>query len=132
LSTVKDKSGFNIEAAELLIQEDLYCSSIHCSYYGCFQYIMFTLKSHLNITYEQLKNSTSGDSHVNTIQKISQEYRNKGKSFTEAGNLSRDLNILKNTRIKADYSPDVIGDELSQSTLRLSKRLIMELKTTFR
>jgi len=57
-SHLEEKSQVNFKSAQLLINNQLFASSVHCSYYGMFQFLicMFSEKTNKNfdeITYEQ-------------------------------------------------------------------------------
>lgn len=55
MSYLKEKSNFNIDSAKELIDKSLYAPSVHCSYYGSFQYMKYTLKKYKNWTYEYIE-----------------------------------------------------------------------------
>ena len=67
MSKLKEKSEFNFDAAQLLIDNYLYAPSVHCSYYSCFQLMKFTMNNFFGIGYDELNTrisvSTSGGTH---------------------------------------------------------------------
>lgn len=129
---IRDKSDNNIDAAELLIDKGLHSSSVHCSYYGSFQRILYTMKTHLGITYDDLdRKCIGGDSHNCMIRICREEYIKKGKSAIQANQLDRDFGDLKTLRKKSDYKDEVIVPDQSDKALRLSNKIIRELKATF-
>ncbi|NMH24053.1 hypothetical protein [Flavobacterium solisilvae] len=129
---IRDKSDNNIDAAELLIAKGLHSSSVHCSYYGSFQRIMYSLKNHLGISYSDLDNMCKGkDSHIFLIRLCCDEFKKKGKTAREANDLDRDLNDLKILRKKSDYKDEIIVPDDSDEALRISNRVIRLLKSTF-
>src|SRR5690625_5897392 len=74
MSFIRQKSEFNIDAAEELIKLSNYAPSVHCSYYATFQLIKYTLKKYGNITYDQIdKESKNKGSHKYLIQKARSE-----------------------------------------------------------
>lgn len=50
------KSEENILAASLLIENELYASSVHCSYYSCFQKLKNVISQAYGSDYEELEN----------------------------------------------------------------------------
>nr|MDA3854277.1 hypothetical protein [Bacteroidales bacterium] len=52
MSKLKEKSNFNLDAAELLIVRNLYAPSVHCSYYSCFQQLKYIVKDFCGKDYE--------------------------------------------------------------------------------
>lgn len=125
----------NIEAAEVLIVEHMYASSIHCSYYGCFQRIKYTLKTYVPFpSYEDLEVSVKlkgVDSHRQLFKYLLKKYRVKGKTGTDVLRLVTQFNDIKLARKKSDYSDFEITPTYSTNTLTISKHIIEELINTF-
>ena len=49
------KSSENFSAASLLIENELYASSVHCSYYSCFQKLKNVISQGYSCDYEELE-----------------------------------------------------------------------------
>lgn len=104
MSNLKQKSEFNLDAAEKLLKQTLYAPSVHCSYYSCFQLMKFTIKDFFKVSYEKQKIDTSyntGGSHTYVIKYISSELkkidRRDGKDF------QRKIKDLQQLRLESDY-----------------------------
>lgn len=105
MSKLKEKSEFNFQAARLLISNNLYAPSVHCSYYGCFQLLKFTINNFFGVDYEKLSQliaSNTLSTHAFVIKYVSDEIRaNLGRdSYREFNNKIKDL---KNFREESDY-----------------------------
>lgn len=103
---MKAKSEENIKAAELLIKERLYASSVHCSYYACFQLIIHVLLEKFN--YDHVDEGGRG-SHNAVLNKFKSclekiDSKRRAKWFTD------DMYDLKKFRNRADYSDEKIDD----------------------
>lgn len=127
MSNIRDKSDENIEAAQLLINNGKYTSSVHCSYYGCFQMMKHVLATKCNVEYD-VQNSTNGqDSHLFIRDKILNEIND----HTSKRNIRSYFDNIKADRRRADYLQDKISDMESLETLDQSKKLIRLLKQQF-
>ena len=102
---LREKSSFNKDAAELLIEKHYYASSVHCSYYSCFQYLKYTLKNFTKTDYEDIeancKSSPLG-THGYIINAILNEFRRKERDNREYKRISRLIGDLKEFRITSD------------------------------
>lgn len=58
--SLKAKSEDNVSSAKELIDLKYYGPSVHCSYYGSFQYMKFALRKYNNTTYEQIETDCLG------------------------------------------------------------------------
>jgi uncharacterized protein (UPF0332 family) len=105
MSKLKEKSEFNIAAAELLLEKDYYAPSLHCSYYSCFQLIKFTIKDFFGTDYETLSSNISS-SKKNTHQYIIDHISNELINFTDTKtgrDFKRKIKDLKQFRQESDY-----------------------------
>jgi uncharacterized protein (UPF0332 family) len=105
MSKLKEKSEFNIAAAELLLEKDYYAPSLHCSYYSCFQLIKFTIKDFFGTDYETLSSNISS-SKKNTHQYIIDYISNELINFTDTKtgrDFKRKIKDLKQFRQESDY-----------------------------
>lgn len=121
-------------SAELLKREGYHASSVHCSYYGLFQKMKYTMKTYLDISYDEYdRNSKEGSygSHAYLINLLCEEYK-KIKSPKEANNINRRLYDLKTQRETADYDNVVITQDKSEDAYDMATKLIYEIKQTFK
>lgn len=105
MSKIRQKSEFNIKAAEQLLKDAYYAPSVHCSYYSCFQLLKYTIKDFFNIDYETqaVNMSVIGQkSHQYVVNYIAKEL----VSFVpleESRKFKRTIKDLKQFRIESDY-----------------------------
>jgi hypothetical protein len=130
---IKDKSEFNIEAARELIKLSIYAPSVHCAYYGCFQYMKFMIKERKNITYEKIESDCNiynggGGTHGYIIDNILIELRIKIKNTEEYINIKRKIKDLKAFRIKSDYFNSQILYDDADKCIKFSEEIIKTLK----
>ncbi len=119
MSYLQQKSLFNQDAAELLIKNHMYASSVHCSYYSCFQFLKFTLKNYTATDYSTIelncKTSPLG-THGYIINGILNEYRKVETNNREYSRIKRFLTDLKEFRITSDYyNVEIKIDEAEKS-----------------
>lgn len=125
MSKLKQKSLFNIESAELLISNNLYCSSVHCSYYSCLQLLKFTIKDFFKIDYSVLDTKIiSGNlgSHQFIINFVMNEIKsNVGRH--EARNFKRSIMDLKQFRTQSDYENIEVNITQGQKAFELANEV---------
>ena len=130
MSHLKEKSKFNLDAAEELITKSLHAPSVHCSYYGCFQFLKYTLKNYRNLTYEDIEQQCKtypGGTHGYIIDTCLTDVRKKESSDTHK-ELKRNIKDLKEFRVSSDYyNVEIIIDD-SEKCLDLSKKIIVQIK----
>lgn len=136
MSHLKLKSEHNLLAAEILIKNGLHAPSVHCAYYSCFQLSKYALKEFAGIDYikqeEELnqlkqKQSTKFGSHEYVIYKLGYEINRCSKETYRI--FSTNFKTLKSFRKKSDYLDEIITDEQSKESLRLSTELVQLLKS---
>lgn len=112
------KSECNLESAEKLISYELYASSVHCSYYSCFQavvsyYLIKTKKDYSSVKLDIKDNNKH--THTYFIDKICGIHLNTSKNpnrSRESKTLKDLYKNLKTLRVVADYD----NEEISKST----------------
>lgn len=127
MSYLKNKSDFNIDGAELLINNSLYAPSVHCSYYSVFQLMKARYISKKNISYQDYTNESSnnlGSSHTYLINNFCLLIGNHRDSLE----FKRKVKDLKVFRTKSDYDNIEINIELSNKALRKAKELLSDIK----
>ena len=133
MSKLREKSEFNIDAAEYLLKKSLYAPSVHCSYYSCFQLLKYTIKAFLGINYDvQTSNITS--SPQNTHQYVVNYVCNELEtfiSFEESRKFKRIIKDLKQFRIESDYENIEVSLDKGDVALRKAKEIRTYLITNF-
>jgi hypothetical protein len=136
MSYLKEKSNFNIDAAEFLQNKSLFAPSVHCSYYSCLQLMKVAINEFFEISFEDLDNEiqnakekTNGNTHTYIIKKIGDNIRNISKE--KHRNFDRNIKDLKSFRIKSDYENYQITTSESIKAFNIAKEIRAQLKETF-
>lgn len=135
MSYLKEKSNFNLDAADYLHTKNLYAPSVHCSYYSCLQILKVTINEFLEISYKdlELEIKEAKKQHYNThayiIKKIGDEIRNF--SSEEHTMFNRNIKDLKKFREKSDYEDVQITTDESIKAFNLAKDLKQQIKNIF-
>ena len=133
MSKLREKSKFNLDAAEVLIKEDLHAPSVHCAYYSCFQRIKCIFPEYFNITYAQIDENVAGmktSEHNYLIRYLSGQIKtNVGDK--EYRDFSNDIKDLKLFRTNSDYKEIEVDSVLSSKALNIAKRINSLLDETF-
>lgn len=130
MDQLKQKSEFNLLAAELLLRENLYAPSVHCSYYSCLQLIKFSIKDFFEVDYSELSSniaSSKKNSHSYMIEFVKNEIRGKIDRQRER-DFSRNIKDLKQFREESDYDDIEIVREMGEKALRLAIEVRLFLK----
>ena len=126
------KFEFNIVAAELLIENNLYDSSVHCSYYGCYQLFKYKIKTIDNVSYEALKqridSTNRSSSHSFMIDEIVIKVKELIKDNSEIRNFRRKINELKQLRLSSDYEDIQFDSVKSNKALAIAKEIVFITK----
>lgn len=133
MSHLKNKSDFNLQAADYLINvEDCYAPSVHCSYYGCFQYIKFKLNK-IGHTYAQIDSDiqkskqvpggTVLSSNKYPLDLIVKKLRTQ-TDIIYSKKVNDKIKKLKTFRVLSDYEDVPVDYQKSTEALRLSKEII--------
>lgn len=132
MSNLKNKSEINFEAAKELIDKSFYPSSVHCSYYSCFQLLKFKMNDFFGVTYEQLATdiSFSGKgTHQYLISYVTKEIK-ENISKDSSRDFSRSIKDLKLFREKSDYEDIEIKPEEGEKAYRIAEYLLDLIKKT--
>jgi len=133
MSKLREKSKFNLDAAEVLITKNLYAPSVHCSYYSCFQRIKCIFPEYFNLTYNQIDSTVASiktSEHNYLIHYLSNQIKQK-LGDVEYRNFNNDIKDLKLFRTESDYKEIEVTSDLSNKALKLAKRINSFLDTTF-
>lgn len=105
MSKLRQKSDFNIDAADVLLKQNLFAPSVHCSYYSCFQLIKYTIKDFFGEDYETQANNistTQQKTHQYVINYLTNQLKSLA-SIYESRDFKRKINDLKQFRVESDY-----------------------------
>lgn len=104
MSIIKKKSQENLDSARILIKNKKYNSSVHCSYYACFQMSKYCLNDNDCETYEEqdfYTKSSGNDSH-NHISQKTENFLKRNNRFHYL-DYKECMSSLKRMRKNADY-----------------------------
>lgn len=137
MSHLKAKSDFNLDAAKILIDDyGYYAPSVHCSYYGCFQFIKSKLNQ-IGITYDKMDKDISSSKQANTPTLSSHKYPinlmlreiEKKKDLFYKREVRNKIKDLKLFREESDYFNIEINHDKGKKALRLSSEIIQMIKS---
>ncbi|HMR90131.1 MAG TPA: HEPN domain-containing protein [Saprospiraceae bacterium] len=115
-----DKSKANIDAAELLHQDEFYAPSVHCSYYSCIQlmrHLIFNKFGDDEKEFDERPEVKSSGSHNFLISFLRNKIQDPNKSRSFSDNIFR----LKSHRINADYKQMNVLKSDSTTSISLAK-----------
>ena len=133
MSRLKTKSDLNFDAAQLLLNKNLYAPSVHCSYYSCFQLIKYTIKSFFSIDYDDLSSriaTSKQKTHAYVIRFMTDEIRSLG-GIEESREFNRAIKDLKQFREESDYEDVLIDIASGDKALRKAQELRYYISTKF-
>lgn len=141
------KSDENIKAAEKLIQQKMPNTSIHCSYYACYQILKYILFTQYNFTDEKLRaklyeiqkayinnnNNDKLDSHKAFVDCCLEVFENKVENGIigklQLLSIRNEMQILREKRNEADYKNiDLCDDNIAKSVKNKAVLLVTSLK----
>jgi hypothetical protein len=143
LSHLSSKSSANLNASSLLIENELYASSVHCSYYAMLQHMTCKLTLSLGISFVELSVKSEDDertSHKYILEETIRALTLKANSLTHLQRnikirdfqmLKRSVKGLKALRVESDYHDVFIDKSKSDEALHESKKVINDLNTYF-
>ena len=123
MSKLRQKSDFNIDAAEYLLKATLYASSVHCSYYSCFQLLKYTIKEFFGKDYEAQAAdiiATKQKTHQYVINYVACEVE-RFAGLEESRQFKRNIKDLKQYRVESDYENIEVNVDKSEKALRLAR-----------
>lgn len=133
MQSLKEKSKFNFDAAELLIKANLYAPSVHCSYFSCFQLLKFVIldffeeKEHDLET--KIKHQNKGSHNYIIDYCVTELYKNKQ---IESYNLIKNkMKQLKKFRKNSDYDVEEITVTKSSNAHKFAELIRNEISKTF-
>lgn len=134
MSNLRNKSEFNFDSAALLIEENFFAPSVHCSYYSVFQFMKYLYVKIKNISYENLNQNIISDKR-NTHKYLIEEFclhlqSDSGGKLNrfEVRALKNDIQDLKQFRLESDYDDIEINYNKGTQALGLSESILKRLK----
>lgn len=128
MSFLNNKSEFNLDGAQLLIDNSLYAPSVHCSYYSVFQKLKYKYVLKKDISYDDLTQMIISDSR-NTHKFVIEEFCNFIHDRFKKRELKNKINDLKAFRLESDYEDLEINYDKSNLALTKSKEIIREINS---
>lgn len=126
MSHLLGKSKCNLKVAEALIENnDLYHSSIHCSYYACFQLI----KHILTVIRKPAVEVPRENAHTFVRQKIF--YFLGEHDRTAAIYFNNEFVNLHTCRLDCDYENMIIDHERARKAFKIAKKVCLDLTVNF-
>lgn len=129
MSYLKEKSNLNLQVAEDLVKQSIYAPSVHCSYFGCLQFLKHTLNIYRGISFSKIEEECKnyiGGTHGFIIDSCLADYK-KLVDFKSHKDLKRELKDLKTFRVTSDYFDIQIGDNEGEMSLKYSQNIIREI-----
>jgi len=136
---LRDKSTLNFDAAKLLKESPNYhhCSSIHCSYFSCFQVIKYIVIEIYGINEESIYMARRPDptrpksEHEYLIEYLHRKLIEK-KQLIDASAFKNKINELKSLRTVSDYKTESIDKTKSDKAYNLADEISMILKKAYK
>lgn len=128
MSSLRNKSEINIDAAEHLDNKGVYPPVAHCAYYSCYQFMKHIWLYTMNKTdadLASLTRNTLEGSHEVLINQIIKHLKTKNQ---DTRSFNTEIVSLKKLRHKSDYDNVEIGSEISSNAIKLSKSSLIVLK----
>lgn len=133
MELLKNKSDFNLEAADLLIKSGLYAPSVHCSYFSCFQLakvIACTVVFKKETDHGSQMSQMGGRSHQYFWDAIKKSIYSKAGPVEERY-ISRKYKALKAFREESDYGNIQIDSAKGTQALDVAREIHTMLQKTF-
>lgn len=150
MSTVIEKSKFNLDAAQLLQEKSYYAPSVHCAFYSCLQFLMYLAKEIFKVTDTDIAAQTvGGGTHKYLVDLTFRELRRAKMSKSDKNlslqykfdktklttititNFNSKMGKLKIHRVDSDYKDKEIRFDDSREAISLSQEIVKDLKQVF-
>ncbi|QEE49594.1 hypothetical protein FUA48_08370 [Flavobacterium alkalisoli] len=119
------------------MDEDNYSSSVHCAYYGCFQFIKYKLNQ-IGHSYDSIDTAISS-SKTKPVKLTTHGYpidlmcKEINKKFNDSGFTARDIKgkvkRLRAIRLLSDYHNEFISFDKGNEAIKLSNEVISFVKS---
>lgn len=127
---MKQKALKTLDAAQKLINAQLYTQSVHCSYYAILQYMKYMLATTTvrPIPYAQQNDQPSMDSHTYILREVRSRLSNNTSIQVK---FEQSVQNLRHLRVEADYTIKEFTAEESAEARQFADGIITKLKTFF-
>lgn len=142
---LRDKAITNLDAASVLkeLPNRHHCSSVHCSYYSCFQAIKYIILSDFGLTDSDIIQNRETESYILNGRRVQPSehdylirYIHKSiislKQLKDAQEFNESISKLKSLRNNADYKPIIIEKDKSDSALNYAETVHKILKRIYK
>lgn len=136
MSHLLSKSGLNYKSAEFLHSKNLYCSSVHCSYYSCVQLMLHILRSDLgktdsDIDEESRQGAKDEEGFHNWLRNtiLRQFFLKNAEAGREFNNF---IGTLAGFRVKADYKNYEVKETVAKQSIDYAKVANELLESNFK
>lgn len=120
MSNLINKSNENIKAADMLIKNSLFTSSIHNCYYAVFQTLLSISKDNGFIE----KENKGESSHNRVVNFYKHHIINKEINEEQQRKILSDISLLKKIRVQADYKEKIFNKEWAEKAFCKCEELI--------
>jgi len=131
MTILLNKSKESIEASEFLKNENLFASSVHCSYYSCIQlmrHILFNIQNEDENTFDNGQNINQAGSHNYLLSILTNDLKNHEIDIRTFRNQFRNI---KDLRKNADYKQLVILEIDCNNAYNLALKINRTLKNIY-
>jgi hypothetical protein len=140
---LRDKAITNLDAALILKEQPNrhHCSSIHCSYYSCFQAIKYIIFSDFGLTdadiltnrdlVAQTQNGKRPSEHDYLINYLHKNIIQQ-KALKEAQEFNENISKLKSLRNNSDYTITLIEKDKSDNAYSFAEEVHKILKKVYK
>ena len=142
---LRNKAITNLDAALILkeLPNRHHCSSIHCSYYSCFQAIKYIIITDLGLSDADIINNREKESSLRNgklIKPSEHDYLitllHKNiinlKKLDDAQTFNENINKLKSLRNNSDYKPILIEKDKSDNALNYAEAVHKILRRIYK
>lgn len=140
---LRDKAITNLDAALILKEQPNrhHCSSIHCSYYSCFQVIKYIIITDLGLSDAEIVTNREKESLLSGRKKPSEHdylitllHKNiiNLKKLDDAQTFNENISKLKSLRNNSDYKPILIEKDKSDNALNYAETVHKILKRIYK
>lgn len=133
MSNLKQKSGFNKDAAEVLFTQGLFAPSVHCSYYSCFQLLKYIINDFFGVDYDvqaiEMRSEKLG-SHQYVIKYINTQLKTL-TDLKERRDFIRKIKDLKDYRLNSDYENISIDSDIGNRAIKKANEIRTYIEEKF-
>jgi len=122
-----------MDAAQYLQKQCLYSPSVHCSYYGCLQYLKYIVNIKAGITYDAQEAERGILGQKTNVYLINRVKMLIGAINPKESRLFyNEINQLKDLRVDSDYHNVQIDSAKANEAYSKANDILLQLKTTLK